>query len=236
MSTDPEFEEEVQHIRSIYAARDKEHKRSLYSWELSDVRYSDAIKMRILSQALRRTVGSDLSDLKVLDVGCGTGGFLRTLIEWGAYPHNLVGTEFLEDRLQKAAEISPLGVDWHLGDLDFDNDSLFDLVSAHTVFTSILKDEDRASLAQDMWQKVKPGGWIMIFDFRYNNPLNPNVKKLTRNEMMKWWPSKTVYYTTGLLVPPLARRFIGNNYLLAEFLTLVFPFLRSHFIYSVLVH
>jgi SAM-dependent methyltransferase len=233
MSTNPEFEEEAQRIRSIYAARDKECKRSLYSWELSDARYADAIKKRILSQALPKTVGSDLSDLKVLDVGCGIGSFLRTLIEWGAYPENLVGTEFLDDRLTQAAIKSPEKIKWHNGDLNFCENEYFDLVSAHTVFTSILDEDAREALASEMWEKVKPGGWILIFDFRYNNPSNSNVKKLTRSEMMKWWPSKTVYYTTGLLAPPLARRFIGKNYFLAEFLTLAFPFLRSHFVYMV---
>jgi SAM-dependent methyltransferase len=227
------FMNEVNRILDVYNSRDESGKRQLYAWYNVAASYHSAIKKRMLLSAMMASYGKDLSNLCVLDVGCGDGEFIRTLIEWGACPENLVGTEFLDDRLTQAAIKSPEKIEWHNGDLNFCKNEYFDLVSAHTVFTSILNEEDRVALASEMWERVKPGGWILIFDFRYNNPSNPNVKKLTRNEMMKWWPSKTVYYTTGLLAPPLARRFIGNNYLLSEFLTLVFPFLRSHFIYMV---
>jgi SAM-dependent methyltransferase len=222
---------EMNRIRDVYTERDKNGKRMLYDWHNLCALYQSAVKERMFSNMLKKSIGEDVTSLQVLDVGCGEGAFLRKLIEWGAKPKNLVGSEFLEDRLLRAASISPNGVHWHLGGLDFDNDSLFDLVSAHTVFTSILNDEDRASLANEMWEKVKPGGWIMIFDFRYNNPSNSDVRKLTRKEMIKWWPSNQSFYQSGLLAPPLSRRLVGNNYFVAEFLTLLLPFLRSHFVY-----
>ena len=218
-------------IRDVYSVRDKNGKRKLYEWHNSCARYQTAIKERMLAIALKNSIGGDISASRILDVGCGKGGFIRRLIEWGAQPENLIGTEYLEDRLCDASKMSPNGVHWHLGGLDFDNEVAFDLVSAHTVFSSIMSDEDRASLANEMWKKVKPGGWIMIFDFRYNNPSNSNVKKLTKKEMMKWWPSNQSFYQSGLLAPPLSRRLVGNNYFVAEFLTLLLPFLRSHFVY-----
>ena len=97
----------------------------------------------MFSAALRTALGSDLSKTRALDVGCGSGGFLRLLVEWGARPANLLGTEFLDDRLQQAAEISQEGIAWRLGGLDFDEREGFDLVSAHTVFSSILNEGPR---------------------------------------------------------------------------------------------
>lgn len=84
-----------------------------------------------------------------------------------------------------------------------------------------------------MWDKVCVGGWIMVFDFRYNNPSNPDVRKVTRQELDSWWPDSEKIYLTGILAPPLARKIIGKSCLVAELLALLFPFLRSHFVYMV---
>jgi len=69
----------------------------------------------------------------------------------------------------------------------------------------------------------------MVFDFRYNNPYNNNVRKVTRQELKQLWPhSKEQFIQTGLLALPFISK---NNYGCAELLTALFPFLRSHFIY-----
>ena len=170
------------------------------------------------------------------NTGCGFGNFLRELVEWGVDSDNCIGTEFLDDRLEKARKTSPKGIYYHLGDLDFDVNRAGkqpNLVSAHTVFSSILDYRERKNLADQMWDKVRKGGWIMIFDFRYDNPSNPDVCKVTRKELDDWWPGSEKLYITDILAPPLARKLVGKSYLAAEMLTLFFPFLRSHFVYMV---
>ena len=215
----------------MYAERDKQGLKNRYTWHQPDVRYQEAIKWRMLSTALRMAIGENIADKSWLDVGCGSGSFLRLLVEWGAAPDKLLGTEFLDDRLERARTISPAGIRWHLGGLDFDGGDGFDLVSAHTVFSSVLDNGERQELANAMWEKVRPGGWLLIFDFRYNNPRNPNVRKVTQKELEKWWPASDRLFCTGLLAPPLARLLIKQNYILAEILTSIFPFLRSHFVF-----
>jgi SAM-dependent methyltransferase len=223
---------EINRIREIYKDRDIGGKSNLYAWHHSYEHYFDAMKKRMVSIALHSAFGDSIDELDVLDVGCGSGDFLRTLISWGSAPEKLVGTEFLANRLEQAEAMSPDGIKWHLGEINSEIGGVFDLVSAHTVFSSVLDDDVRKSLAMDMWDKIKPNGWLMVFDFRYNNPYNSNVRKVTRQELKQLWPhSKEQFIQTGLLAPPLSRRIIKNNYGGAELLTALFPFLRSHFIY-----
>ena len=141
-----------------------------------------------------------------------------------------MGTEFLQERLDIAYRRSPPDIEWHLGGLDNFSDNRFDLVTANTVFSSILDDVGRQSLTQDIWRLLKPGGWMLVFDFRYNNPSNPNVRKVGRHELLSYCEGfgKT-YYNSLLLAPPLARKIIPISPLLGKILSVFFPVLRSHF-------
>jgi len=217
-------------IQSVYAQRDSIGRRSLYEWYRPEVRQWELEKERVASALLSKFIGTNLGKISVLDIGCGTGEFLRKLIEWGATPGNLVGTEFLMDRLETAREKSVQGVDWRLGGLDFAEPESFDLVVTNTVFSSILDVSERKALSQEMWRVLKPGGWVMVFDFRYNNPSNSNVSKVTRAELQGYWDEVSQeYYRTLCLAPPLARRIVPLSRLAGEILTLIAPFLKSHF-------
>ncbi len=224
---------EFERINEIYKQRDLAGLRSFYKWDESSAEYQTAIKRRLLVSALKRYVSSNsLADKTAVDIGCGTGGLIRQLCEWGLDPENAVGTEFLEDRLTEARRLSPPGVKWHLGGVDFDNKK-YDLIFAQTVFSSILDYDERRVLATDMLNKLNDGGAIIVFDFRYNNPSNSNVKKVSKRELIEYWGAKNIFYKTGMLAPPISRSFVGSNYLLAELLTTLLPFLRTHFIFMV---
>jgi SAM-dependent methyltransferase len=186
-----------------------------------------------LADLLSSTVGSDLSTVEVLDVGCGTGGFLRQLIDWGALPANLTGTELQKDRLDHARRCTAPGVQWHLGTLDAMPPAGFDLVTAQTVFSSVLDPALRRELAAQMWRALRPGGWCLVFDFRYDNPRNRNVRKVTRAELESWWSGSGERYRSLVLAPPIHRVLAGAPWLVCELLTAVAPILRSHFMYVV---
>jgi SAM-dependent methyltransferase len=172
-----------------------------------------------------------LSAVRALDVGCGSGGFLRQLIDWGASPAYLAGTELQQDRLEQARTRTAQGVRWHLGGLETFADASMDLVSANTVFSSILDEDLRRALAAAMWRVLRPGGWTMIFDFRYGNPRNPNVRKVGGVELLRFWPAEQRQYRSLVLAPPLGRALAGMPWLLPELLAALVPLLRSHFIY-----
>jgi SAM-dependent methyltransferase len=202
-----------------------------YAWHRPEIVHQSAARTRVLAALLSATVGQDLSALRAVDVGCGGGAFLRQLIDWGATPAHLAGTELQQDRLDQANARTAPGVRWHLGQLDaFANDSV-DLVSAHTVFSSILDEDVRRALAAEMWRVLRPGGWALIFDFRYNNPRNTNVRKVSEVELLRFWPAEKRRYRTLMLLPPLGRALARLPWLAPELLAAVLPLLRSHFIY-----
>ncbi|QJD99397.1 class I SAM-dependent methyltransferase [Massilia forsythiae] len=202
-----------------------------YAWHRPEIVRQAAARARVLAALLPATVGRDLSAVRAIDIGCGNGAFLRQLIDWGALPAHLAGTELQPDRLEHAHAHTAPGVRWHLGQLDDFADASVDLVSAHTVFSSILDEDLRRALAAQMWRVLRPGGWTMIFDFRYDNPRNPNVRKVSDVELLRFWPTETRHYRTLVLAPPLGRVLARLPRLLPELLETLVPPLRSHFVY-----
>lgn len=202
-----------------------------YAWHRPEVVRQNAARARVLSALLPLTVGRDLSTVRALDVGCGGGGFLRQLIDWGATPAHLAGSELQADRLEQARARTAPGVRWHLGGLDAFADDSMDLVSAHTVFSSVLDEDLRRALAAEMWRVLRPGGWTMIFDFRYSNPRNAQVRKVSDVELLRFWPADRRHYRSLVLAPPLGRALAALPWLLPETLATLLPALRSHFIY-----
>jgi SAM-dependent methyltransferase len=204
-----------------------------YAWHRPDIVFQDAMRTRVLSRMLANTLGTDLGNIRVVDVGCGTGGFLRQLIDWGATPANLTGIELQQDRLDLARPRSAPEVHWHCGSLSTLPAASADFVSAQTVMSSLLDQELRQRMAADMWRVLKPGGWCLVFDFRYNNPRNPHVRKVTRAELDGYWPGHRQQYQTLLLAPPVGRALAALPALVTEALAGLAPPLRSHFIYMV---
>lgn len=222
------IEAERQRIAEVYARRDRigaDNEALLVA-----AAYAQSVKHRLFAGALRAAGVTDLSDLRIADIGCGTGAFLRLLCEWGAVPAHLTGVEYLPDRIERARNISHPDIHWVLGDLSDGAEGQFDLMTANLVFSSILAPQLRQRLATEMWDRTLPGGLLMIFDFRYDNPSNPNVRKVTAQEMAALWPGAKIFSHTGLLLPPLMRHITGSGFTLVEALTQLFPFLRSHFL------
>jgi SAM-dependent methyltransferase len=233
MDTHTDKQAEQDRIKDVYrrwhggAALDR------YAWHRPEILQQVAARSRAFAALLSETVGGDLSALRVLDVGCGTGGFLRQLIDWGADPARLTGTELQQDRLDYARRFTAGDVSWRLGTLDSMGLRGFDLVTAQTVFSSVLDPGLRRALAEQMWRALRPGGWALVFDFRYDNPRNRNVRKVTRAELAAWWPGERSRYRTLLLAPPIHRLLARVPWMASDLLAAVAPPLRSHFMYMV---
>lgn len=228
-NSDPD---EQARIRAVYQQWHGGKPLDSYAWHRPEVMEQHAARCRVAGGLLAATLGHDLARLRIVDVGCGSGGFLRQLISWGARPGNLIGTEYQEDRLAEARVATATGVRWHLGDLDVLDDNCLDLAVANTVFSSILDEQMRHQLAAHMWRVLKPGAWCMVFDFRYNNPSNPNVRRVDRQQMRAYWPGAAAErYQSLLLAPPIARRLSRAPRLVGELLATFAPPLRTHFIY-----
>lgn len=172
---------------------------------------------------------NDLSGLKVLEVGCGSGANLLELLQLGATPENLVGNELLKDRLTSARHRLPQAIDLFAGDASqlALPDASFDIVYQSTVFSSILDDAMQASLARKMWRLTRPGGGVLWYDFTFNNPRNPDVRGVTVRRIRELFPEGDVSIRKVTLAPPIARRVVPINRALYGVFNAL-PFLRTH--------
>ena len=177
------------------------------------------------------------SALRVLEVGCGSGGELHRLIGLGLEPENLEGIDLLEDRVSAARKSLPDGVGLRCGDatrMEFDDDR-FDVVFASLVFTSILSDEIQTRLAREMMRVVRSGGLILWYDFLYDNPRNPDVRGVPIRRIRTLFPGMEISTRRTTLAPPIARATRRLGVPTYRLLHLV-PMLRSHVVAGIRSH
>jgi SAM-dependent methyltransferase len=173
--------------------------------------------------------GIDPLTARVLEIGCGTGGNLTDLIRFGFAPANLTGIELQRGRLEEARRRLPSSVELIHGDaLDVPLEpGVFDVVMLFTVFTSLLDEEYRERLARYAWRVVKPGGGVLWYDFRFDNPWNPDVRGVPVKAIRAIFPEGTLHCRRITLAPPLARAAVRLHRSLYRLLNAI-PLLRTH--------
>ncbi len=126
-------------------------------WAIRDALVAEAVPLR---------------DLRILDVGCGGGGWLRYFVELGADPEHLHGVDLIEERVARARRCNP-GLDVRTADaslgLPFE-DSSVDLVSQFVVFSSIPGAAAQEATAREMTRVLRPGGWLLWYDLTVRAP------------------------------------------------------------------
>ena len=153
---------------------------------------------------------------KVIDIGGGSGSNVLRMVEYGVPPENIVYNEIFEPRYKNALKRLPRDTETILCDaceLDKTHNERYDIVCMNTVMTSILEDEIRIRLANRIWKIIKPGGGILWYDFKYNNPKNPNVKKVTTADLNNLFPEGKISIKSATLAPPIARSLIKIPFL-----------------------
>ncbi len=221
--------EEAARIKKAAAKHERETNDGRYSnLNLANLLAFQQLERRVLSYFTRRG-WTNVSQLKVLEIGCGSARWLREFIKWGANPGNLHGVDLIEERILFGRQICPAAVQLKVGNaqkLEFAAVS-FDVVVQSTVFTSILDANMRRAVAQEMLRVLKPGGVIVWYDFAWNNPRNPDVRGIGEKEIRELFPGGSVECKRVTLAPPIGRvlaRASSWFYLAASSVT----FLRSH--------
>jgi hypothetical protein len=100
---------------------------------------------------------------------------------------------------------------------------------ASTLFTSILDPEVRRRVAGEIVRVLAPGGALLWYDFAVNNPANPNVRRVTRRELARLFPSLSGPIRSVTLLPILARAVAPRCWTIATLLEAI-PFLRTHLV------
>lgn len=219
---------ETDRIKKVYALRKENIPSDRYSYFTPSHLYMVQSRERALLRALKSHGFSNLKDKRILDIGCGNGNTLRSFIQYGAKPENCFGIDLLPDRIETANRLSP-NLHFICGDainLPYD-DTSFDIVIQYSVFTSILEDQMKKKVADEMKRVLKHAGIIIWYDFFMNNPHNPNVKGVKKNEIYSLFMGYKIQLNCLTLAPPLIRMLAPVSLTICYILENV-PFLCTH--------
>lgn len=171
----------------------------------------------------------DVSELRLTEVGCGSGGNLLELLRLGFAPAHLTGIELLSDRHAAARAQLPNATRLLLGDAieaDIEASSQH-LVMQATVFSSLLDDRYQQQLAQAMWRWLAPGGAVIWYDFCVDNPSNRDVRGVPLARVRQLFPAARMMSRRVTLAPPLARAVCALHPSLYSLFNAL-PLLRTH--------
>jgi ubiquinone/menaquinone biosynthesis C-methylase UbiE len=172
---------------------------------------------------------------RVLDVGCGDGASLWLLMRLGFEAGNLHGVDLLESRIAGARARHPL-VHFDCADatrLPFEDDS-FDLVMESTMFIHATDEVLARKIAAEMIRVTKPGGTLLISDWRYAKPRNRHYKAVTSERLAGLFETgvltKFQNRFRGSLLPPVGRFFSRHSAWSYFAVQTLFPFLTGHMV------
>lgn len=207
--------DDLQRLKDFYLDRDSDLvDNDKYSFFNRSYLFTIQQRSRNVLAMLGKAGYRKLSDYKILEVGCGTGGVLLEYLAFGANHRQLHGCDLLPHRLQYARGKLP-------GELPLAaangqhlpyRSRAFDLVMQYTVFSSILSDDIKRDLAEEMLRVLKPGGMILWYDF-WLNPANPQTKGIKPPEIRHLFPNCRVELHKITLAPPLTRLLVNVSWM-----------------------
>jgi SAM-dependent methyltransferase len=196
---------EAQAVRERYARRLPQDPR--YSLLNPAALLAFQERQRAMLALFKRLGWADLSALKLLEVGSGTGSNLVECVLMGFAPEHLSGIELLPERHAMARARLPEAVSLAQGDalVLMPAAGSADIVLQSTVFSSLLDDAFQQRLAAAMWVAVKPGGGVLWYDFTVDNPRNRDVRGVPLRRVQALFPQARVQAQRVTLAPPIAR-------------------------------
>lgn len=185
-------------------------------------------RKRALLSVLRRQNILTLRGLRILEVGCGAGGWLLEFLAWGAVPELLAGIELDPHEITEAFRRLP-SADLRVGNAALLPwpDGHFDIVLQATVFSSIFDSDFKRAIAREMLRVTRPGGVILWYDSRFNSPWNRQFRAIGVREIKTLFPESAFDLRRVTLLPPLARWLVSLSWAAAlAFETILM--LRTH--------
>jgi SAM-dependent methyltransferase len=194
-----------------------------------EVQHALQERQRALRVLLARAGIASVEDLRLTEVGCGSGGNLLELLQLGFAPQHLQGIELLPERAQQARARLPAALRLIEGDATQADiaPASQQLVLQATVFSSLLDDAFQQRLADAMWRWLAPGGAVLWYDFTVDNPRNPDVRGVPLARLRQLFPQGRLDARRVTLAPPLARAAARLHPRLLPLLNAL-PLLRTH--------
>jgi ubiquinone/menaquinone biosynthesis C-methylase UbiE len=139
----------------------------------------------------------DLRGLEILDVGCGTGSWLRYLVDLGADPQQLAGIDPCEQQIEAARAANP-AICWihdDTRDVPFPP-NCFDIVLQCQTFSAIVDEKRRVALAEEIWRVVRPGGLIFWIDHKRDG--SETSAGFSKQAVLEYFPNGEVVYARSV--------------------------------------
>ncbi|HEX5574390.1 MAG TPA: class I SAM-dependent methyltransferase [Gemmatimonadales bacterium] len=188
-------------------------------------------RQRHLVSLLHRHGFMPLSGHRILEVGCGTGKWLRELIALGADPAKVVGVELLPSSAARARRLCPAPVTIecsNAANLKFPSES-FDIVLQATVFSGVLDSDMRDAIAAEMLRVVRPAGLILWYDLIVENPWNSCVHPLRKSDVRRMFPGCSLELRRVGLTPLIAQLLVPRSWRASSILSSASP-LCTHYL------
>ena len=171
-----------------------------------------------------------MGDCRFLEIGAGHGFNVHYFLEKGVKEENCTLIEPDSDRFESLKKTLPKAVieEARFGDSRVEGG--FDVILISLVLSSILDHEIQEQVLSRALTMLEPQGHLIIYEFRYDNPKNKNVKGVSPNLIKRVLKGGHKFQQWSVsLAPPIGRR-VGKAYKPINYL---FPFLRTHFIMDV---
>ena len=168
-------------------------------------RYLHETRDDALLALLRRHGIERLDGLRILELGCGEGALLRSLLHYGAQGPLIEAVDIDPARVAQAKASLPdatLAVA-SVAALPYRSES-FDLAFAFTIFSSVIDGRTRRDAASEAMRVLRPRGLLVVYDFQVN-PINRRVRPLPARELRALFAPRTVEIERVTLAPPIVR-------------------------------
>ena len=187
-------------------------------------------RVHLLGKQLRKAGVGAPKFRTVLEVGCGDGSELAAFEGYGFSPNDLTGVDLLKNRIDEAKRLFPnySFVCCNAEQIPFP-DEAFDVVLVSTVFSSILDPKMLANVVSEMDRVLRPGGVVVIYEFRVSSPWNLNTQGVSPRRIVELFPQYKCSFWRTTVVPQVSRRLGILTNLLYRLLSSI-PWLKTHYI------
>lgn len=220
---------EIERIENIYEKYlDDERLNQKWSLDNEGNKQIEREKFNLVNNFVVSTY-EELNNLKVIEIGCSSGNMIDTLKRVGIKDKNIFGIDIRSERLKLTKRKYPHSniITMNATNITFENDT-FDFITVFTLFSSIINPDIRKSIAKEIIRILKPGGFILFYDVRYNNPFNKNLVAIRIREIKRLFPKMQFKVDRVTILPPLVRMLGKANSYLYKYLSSI-NFLNTHY-------